>query len=99
MKVPLGHKFGCANLSANNPVTVICNQDTLNNNTYWSILGSYIKNTVAIPYWFMGFDLQGVNLTNFVHNKTMFNWGFNIWSSLGGKYFGVELVDYGNKMV
>ncbi len=47
----------------------------------------------------MGFDLQGVNLTNFVHNRTFFFWGFNIYSALGQKYFGVELVDYGNKMV
>lgn len=99
MKVPLGHKFDCANLTANNTETVICNQDTAGNGTYWTQLGLYIRNTVATPYWFMGFDTQGVNFMNPVHNRTYFNWGFNIWNSLGGRYFGVELIDYGNQMV
>lgn len=41
--------------------------DTMNNKTYWDILGFYAYNTLPQPYWCMGYDIQGVNLTDPAH--------------------------------
>jgi hypothetical protein len=64
LKTPLGHKYNCTSLTANVPnASVECKFETQGNTTYWKILGDYVYNTAPQPYWCIGYDMQGVNLT------------------------------------
>jgi hypothetical protein len=43
IKSPLGIKYNCSGLQHAQPsVHVVCNQDTVNNNTYWTTLGNFV---------------------------------------------------------
>lgn len=51
------------------------------------------------PYWCMGYDMQGMNLTNSAHQSTFYDWLYKLYVSTFYYTYCAELVDYGDKMV
>lgn len=86
IKIPLGHKFNCTGLSINN-TNVICNFDSVNNSTYWDQLGNYVFNCLPSPYWMMGYDIQGTDLTNKIHRNIFLTWINKVYKAIKFQYF------------
>jgi hypothetical protein len=88
IKVPLGHKFNCTGLSISH-TNVICTFDTTTNTTYWDQLGKYVSNCLPAPYWLIGFDIQGTNLTDTIHRSVFLAWINKVYKATKYYYFSV----------
>ena len=51
------------------------------------------------PFWCMGYDMQGVNLTNTAHQDALYDWLYRMYLQTKQVTYCTQIVDYGDKMV